>query len=51
MSDAEKLQIALNELMAINQMITQRCINLAIDKQTLQQIISAKEKAEELKEK
>ncbi len=44
--EINKLQTALNELMQINQILTQRCINLAIEKQTLQQIISAKEKAE-----
>ena len=52
MSEQEtNLQTALNELMVINNMLTQRCINHAVEKQSLQQILSAKEKAEEIKEK
>ena len=49
MNEAEKLQMALQELYAINQILTQRCVNHAIEKQTLQSIISAKETAEKEK--
>lgn len=50
MNPSENSQTALNELMVINQILTQRCINLAIEKQTLQSILSEKEKIEKEKQ-